>query len=90
MHVKCFNRNPLSRKFYRLRFKLHLWNKTFVHFASLAVGAVCVHSLDYLIEKSSLFEPGTRFMVLRVPIVKQAGKQSNNYLELEFTYNIYS
>ena len=75
--IKCFTRNPLSRKFYRLRFKLHLWNKTFVHFASLAFGAVCLHTLDYLIQKSSLFEPGTRFMVLRVPIVKRAGKPRN-------------
>ena len=78
VHIKCFNQNPLSRKFYRLRFKLHLWNKTFVHFSSLALGAVCLHSLDYLIEKSSLFEPGTRFMFLRVPIVKRAGKHYTN------------
>ena len=89
VHIKCFTRNSLSRKFYRLRFKLHLWNKTFVHLASLAFGAVCLHTLDYLIEKSSLFEPGTRFMVLRVPIMKQAGKHNKIYLELEFTYHVF-
>jgi len=74
VHIKCFNRNPLSRKFYRLRFKLHLWNKTFIHFASLLFGAISLHALDYLVEESALLESGTRFMVLQVPIVKRAGK----------------
>ena len=73
VHIYCFNRNPLSRKFYRLRFKLHLWNKTFVHFSSLLFGATALHALDYLTIKSAVFEAGSRFMVLRVPIVKLAG-----------------
>ena len=78
VYINSFNRNPLSRKFYRLRFKLHLWNKTFVHFSSLLFGATSLHALDYLTTKSALFEAGSRFMVLRVPIVKVAGKNYNH------------
>lgn len=71
--LKCFNQTPLSRKFYHLKFKLHLWNKTFVHFAILMFGAFSLHGMDYLIQ-SVFFETGTRFIVLRVPLVKVAGK----------------
>ena len=81
--------NPLSRKLHRLRFKLDLWNKTLVHFSRRLFGAIAVHALDYFTTKSNVFEAGSRFMVLRVPIVKLAGSY-HIYLEWKSSEEFYT
>ena len=69
-----FNSHDSSRHFYRLRFKVHTWNKIFMHFFYLSFSGVCLHLLAILFEHSGITKVVFHLWVLQVPVVTILGK----------------
>jgi hypothetical protein len=70
----AFTNQPISRRFYRVKYQLQIWNKIFMHLFYFVSSAIFLHLLSYLLKESGVTKVAFHLWFLQVPLVRVLGR----------------
>ena len=73
MLTDAFTNQDFSRRFYRLKYQLQIWNKIFMHLFYFVSSATFLHLWGYLLEEGGVTKSVFHLRVMQVPLLRSLG-----------------